>query len=277
MSIKKSIYSLIDGERGTHKADAYVDIFISGLIILNVIAVFLESYQSLSDQYITFFHAFEIFSIIVFSIEYVLRIWTADLLYPNMSKAKARITFVTSFFGLIDLVAILPFFLPFFIKIDLRILRSLRLLRLLRIFKLGRHSKSMRVVGEVLRETRHDLMVTMFVTTILLTMASVLMYNIENEAQPDKFQNIGQSLWWAIATLTTVGYGDIFPITPLGKLLSGFIALLGVGIVALPTGIISSAFVEKIQERKKLEKKRKDNPGVCPCCDRPLEVDHGPH
>ncbi|MFK7971726.1 MAG: ion transporter [Bacteroidia bacterium] len=270
MSLKKSVYSLIDGERGTHKADAYVDILISGLIMLNVVAVFLESYQEIDELYGTHFRIFEVFSIIVFSIEYIARVWTADLLYEHLPKTKARLKFIFSFFGLIDILAIMPFFLPFFFKIDLRIMRALRLLRLLRIFKLGRHSRSMRMVGDVLKDTRYDLMVTMFVTCILLIMASVLMYNIEHAAQPDKFENIGQSLWWAIATLTTVGYGDIFPITAMGKLLSGVIALLGVGIVALPTGIISSTFVEKIRERKKLERKHKKHPDVCPCCDRPL-------
>ncbi|MCH2225234.1 MAG: ion transporter [Crocinitomicaceae bacterium] len=268
--LKQSTYHLIDGNRGTHKADAYVDIFISILIILTVFVVFLESYDGIVSKYGAFFNWFERFSISIFLIEYILRIWTADLLYPELSKTQARFKFIFSFFGLIDLVAILPFFIPLIMKVDLRIIRSLRLLRLVRIFKLGRHSGSLKLVGEVLRETRFDLLVTMFVTFILLIVASTLMFYLERDAQPNTFKNIGQAMWWAVATLTTVGYGDIYPVTGLGKLLSGFIALLGIGIVALPTGIISSAFVEKMKARPKKNTQKHLN-CACPHCGKEVE------
>lgn len=248
--IKQSIYHLIDGNRGTHKADAYVDMFISILIILNVVAIFLGTYKEIETTYGQYLDSFEFFSVCVFLVEYILRIWTADLLFPELSKTKARLKFAFSFFGLVDLFALLPFFIPLVMKVDLRIIRILRLLRLIRIFKLGRNSKSFKMFAEVVRETRFDLLVTLFATFLLLILSATIMYFIENEAQPDKFENIGEALWWAVATLTTVGYGDIFPVTGLGKILSGFIALLGIGVVALPTAIISSAIIDKMATRK---------------------------
>lgn len=235
--------------------------FIYGLILLNVIAIILESYIALRKEYSDFFYYFELFSVIIFSIEYLLRLWTADLEYKQGSKFSKRFRFVTSKYGIIDLLAILPFYLPLLVPFDLRALRMLRLFRLLRVFKLGRLSKSMKVIGNVLNETKSDLSITFLVAFILLILSSTLMYSIENEVQPEKFENIGQSMWWAVATLTTVGYGDVYPVTGLGKLISGIIALIGIGFVALPTGIISSAFIEKIKKGDDKNKKCE-----CPKC-----------
>lgn len=266
MNVKKNIYLLIDDEKGNHKGDAYFDYFISCLIVLNVLAVIVESYEGLSASANFYLYIFDLLSVAIFTIEYLIRIWTADLLYDHLSPTKARIKFIFSTYGIIDLVAILPFFLPFIIKLDLRVLRALRLVRLLRVLKLGRHSSSLKMVGSVLKETKYDLLVTSFVVLILLLIASTLMFYIENEQQPEAFSNIGQSLWWAVATLTTVGYGDIYPVTAGGKILSGIIALLGVGIVALPTSILSSAFVGKLQERKQ----KKGTNHNCPHCGKEI-------
>lgn len=249
MNLKKRIYLLLDEERGNQKGDGIVHYFIAGLIILNVITLFLESYNSINSKYGELFKAIELFSILVFSIEYLVRIWIADYAFAKAGPVKSRLKYMFSFMGLIDLLSILPFYLPFIIKIDLRVLRILRLLRLLRLFKLNRHSKALRLIVNVFKKTKNDILVTVFIVCFLLIMAATLMYDIENEAQPDAFSNIGEALWWSVATLTTVGYGDIYPITGLGKLLSGVIALLGIGIVALPTGIISSAYIDEIQNR----------------------------
>lgn len=252
MSLKQNIFLLIDNEKGNKKGDYFVEYLISGLILLNVIAIFLESYKTINDKYSGLFYGIELVSIVIFSIEYILRIWVADLQYPELSPFKARFKYIFSFLGLVDLLSILPFYLPYVITIDLRVMRVLRLLRLLRLLKLNRHSKSLKLIGKVLKNTKNDILVTVFMVFILLVLASTLMYSLENEAQPEAFENIGQALWWAVATLTTVGYGDIYPITGLGKLLSGIIALLGIGIVALPTGIISSAYIEEVQKNKKV-------------------------
>ncbi len=264
MSLKKKIALYFDDERGNTVGDVLLEHFISTLIIINVIAIILESYNGIYDQYHLFFTYLEFFSIIFFTIEYVIRVWIADMIYPELSATKARLKYMTSFMGLIDLISILPFYLPFILKIDLRIVRVLRLFRLLRILKLNRHFKSLRIIRSVIVKTKNEIIVTAFLVFILLILASTLMYNIENKAQPDAFQNIGQALWWAVATLTTVGYGDIYPITGLGKLMSAVIALLGIGFVALPTGIISSAYIDEIRKSKAQEK------CFCPHCNNEI-------
>jgi len=253
--MKKKIYELIN------KNLVFIK-FIYGLIILNVITLILESYKELRASFSDYFYYFEVFSVIVFSIEYLLRLWTSDLHKTYKGPPlKKRLKFVFSTLGLIDLIAILPFYLPFIFPFDLRILRILRLFRLLRIFKLGRYSKSLNTLISVLKSTKSELAITGLVAFILLVLSSTIMYYFENEVQPEKFASIGHSFWWAIATLTTVGYGDVYPITAMGKVMSGIIALIGIGFIALPTGIISSAFIEKVQENKK-----KINSYICPKC-----------
>jgi voltage-gated potassium channel len=238
--MKAKIYSLL------HKNKTVIQ-FIYGLIIINIIGLILESDNSFSEEFGDIFLAIEVVSIIIFTFEYLLRLWVSDL---DKEVQFNRRKFFFSTAGLIDLLAILPFYLPFIFKIDLRVIRILRLLRLIRIFKLGRFSKSLKTINEVIKETRPDLAITLFFALILLILSSTLMYYAENEAQPDKFESIAHSFWWAVATLTTVGYGDIFPITSIGKILSGVISIIGIGFIALPTGIISSAFVSKLQTKK---------------------------
>lgn len=241
--LKKKVYNFIN-------LNSLFQKFIYTLIILNVFSLILASYKEIYTQYELFFEDLEFFSVIIFSVEYILRFWTADLDFERGTLFSKRLKFSLSAFGLIDLFAILPFYLPLLFPFDLRVLRILRLFRLLRIFKLGRLSKSLQTITSVLKESKSELSITLFVAFILMILSSTLMYYVENGAQPDKFENIGQSLWWSVATLTTVGYGDIYPITGLGKILSSLIALIGIGFVALPTGIISSAFISRMQREK---------------------------
>lgn len=249
----------------------YVAKFIYGLIVLNVIALIIESYLSTGDIYIQeVLNWLEIISVIAFTFEYMLRLWSSDYESNSIKESiKKRLNFFFSFYGIVDLLAILPFYLPFFIKIDLRSIRVLRLIRLLRIFKIGRYSKSMKLITNVIRDTKYELLITLFVCSILIIFSSTLMYYIENDAQPDKFKNVGHSLWWSVATLTTVGYGDIYPITPIGKLLGAFIAFVGIGFVAMPTAIISSAFMSKLNK-----KENQDSNIICSCpnCNFQMEV-----
>ena len=253
--LKKKIHNFINNNSIFLK-------FIYGLIIVNVLSIILVSYEEIEANYGQLLAYFEIFSVIIFSIEYLIRLWTADLEYKKRTAFSKRLKFSRSTFGLIDLLAVLPFYLPLIIPFDLRVLRILRLFRLLRIFKLGRLSKSMKTITSVLKETKSELSITALVAFILLILSSTLMYYIENDAQPEKFENIGQALWWSVATLTTVGYGDIYPITGVGQFFSAIIALIGIGFIALPTGIISSAFIERIQIEKK---KKKAKPEICEC------------
>ncbi len=252
--MKKKIYNFL------YKNQFFIK-FIYGLIILNVISLILESYKGIRTDYGEQLELFEFFSVIIFSIEYVLRLLTSDLNENYRgSSMKKRLKFTISTLGLIDLIAILPFYLPFIFPFDLRIIRILRLFRLLRIFKLGRYSKSLKMINNVLKKAKSELTITIFVAFILLILSSTLMYYIENAAQPENFASIGHSFWWAIATLTTIGYGDVYPITAMGKVLSSIIALIGIGFIALPTGIISSAFMEYIQENKAVKKEH-----ICKC------------
>ena len=244
------------------------------LIVLNVISLILESYKEIRDAYGSLLDLIEYCSVIIFTIEYIVRIWTADLdpKYTQGTSWSKRIRFVSSTYGIIDLIAILPFYLPFFFAFDMLVIRILRLFRLLRIFKIGRYSKSLKMIHTILKETKAELTLTVFVTFILLIVSSTLMYYIESDDQPEKFANIGQAFWWSVATLTTVGYGDVYPITPLGKFLSAIIALIGIGFVALPTGIISSAFIEKIGEQRK-QKESSKKKCTCPHCGTSIEIE----
>ena len=247
--VKKRIFEIIETASEHDILSKIFDIFIITLITINIVAVILDTFTlpSWTRQVLSYL---EIVSVIIFSIEYVLRVWTADLLYPNLSKIKSRVKYIASAMAIIDLLSILPFYLPLLIKIDLRVLRALRIVRLLRIMKLNRYTNALSAIAQVFRSKAQQLLSSMLVLVILMIISAVLMYNIEHSAQPDEFDNAFSALWWAIATLTTVGYGDIYPVTVAGRILSAIIAFLGVALVAVPTGIISAGFVEQINKKK---------------------------
>lgn len=258
--MKKKIFHIID-EKGEKKSrlNHSFGLIITILILLSTCEIILESYQSINDRFFHEFRIFEQVTIVIFTIEYLLRLWTADLKYPKKGKIASRIKFILSPMGIVDLLAILPFFLPLIFKFDLRFIRILSVTRLIRIFKLNRYTKSLNLIWTVFSDKKMELLNTIFVTIILILISSTVMYHLENEAQPDKFPDIISTFWWSIATLTTIGYGDVFPVTGWGKLISGIIAILGIGLVALPTGILSAAFMEEVEKknRKKLKKKLK--------------------
>ena len=243
--------------------DAF-DVFIMVLIVLNVLAVILETVESIGTPYQTYFYWFEIFSVTVFSIEYLLRVWSCTSQKKYSKPFWGRVKFIFSPMGLIDLVAIVPFYLTF-TALDLRFVRTLRLFRLFWLFKLMRYSHSLTLFGNVFRNKKEELLITVAIMFVLIIFTSSLIYFAENEAQPDKFADIPSSMWWAIVTLTTVGYGDVFPITPLGKVFAGLIAVLGIGMFALPTGILGASFVEEIN---KIKSKKST---VCPHCGEEIE------
>ncbi|MCP4459622.1 MAG: ion transporter [Cytophagales bacterium] len=261
MNIREKIFNVIEPESGHHHSK-FFDIFIMTLIILSVLGVILESFEPLRLEYADAFYQFEKWSVIIFTIEYILRLLTADLLHKNMSIVGAFFKVFISFYGLIDLVAILPFYLPLFVAMDLRFVRILRLLRLFRVMKLTRYNHSMTVVIQVLKDKRPELGITAFVMFILMLLSSSLMYYSEHEAQPEVFPNIVSAFWWAITTLTTVGYGDVYPITALGKTVASFMSLLGILVIALPTGILSSAFFNMTHKKKHID--------FCPHCGKDI-------
>ena len=235
-SIKNKILKII------HPAD------IVTLILINTVTIIAATF-SLSALKIRIFLIIEIVSVIIFSVEYILRLWTADLLYPEKKPFIAHIKFFFS--PIVDLLAILPFYIPFLLPIDLRILRLIRLLRLFRLFKMNRYTSGLSSIGNVLKKKSDQLVSSIFVVFLLMIISSVIMYYFENPVQPDVFSNAFSGLWWAISTFTTVGYGDIYPLTIAGKIFSAIIALLGIGLVAVPTGIISAGFMENIEDNNK--------------------------
>ena len=265
--VKRRTYEIVERAQNNDKASKYFDILILLLIILNTFAIVLESFNSLNSTYKVQFRIFEILSVIVFSIEYILRIWTSDLGFPSKKGKMASVfKYIFSTMALIDLLAILPFYLPMLIAIDLRFLRMFRISRLLRILKINRYTKALSLIISVIKDKKDELLATVFVMGFMIMISSTVMYYFETEVQPEAFPNIVASFWWSIATLTTVGYGDIYPVTAMGKLFAGIIAVLGIGLVALPTGIISSGFIFAITKREKEEKKT-----VCPHCGKFIE------
>ena len=262
MKIRRRVWEMADVAKTTDTTSKFFDIFILALILLSMVAAILESVASLEQHFHLAFEIFEYFSIIVFTLEYLARVWSC-VEQPQYAKAlTGRLRFIFHPLSLIDLAAILPFYI-FFISLDLRMLRLLRLLRILRVAKLTRYSSSLRLFGHVLKEKKEELLLTLMLMLGLIVVVSSLMYYAEHEAQPDKFPNIPAAMWWSVITLTTVGYGDIYPITTLGKVFAGISAILGVGVFALPTGILGASFVEEIQKQKAALK-------CCPHCGEEL-------
>ncbi|MBY5957690.1 ion transporter [Membranicola marinus] len=225
-----------------------LDVLINFLIFLNLIALSIETFKGVPTHVEQVLRHFEIFSIIVFSVEYITRIILSPITHPSKSKVGSYAKYIFSIFGIIDLLSIIPFYLPLvFSSVDLRFIRVLRFLRFFRIFKLGRYYKSMKLVREVLQEKKSELVVTGFLSIIIILFSAFLMYFVEGQVQPDEFSNVLDGIWWAIATLTTVGYGDVYPITGVGKFVSGIIAVTGIGLIALPTALISAGFMDKMK------------------------------
>lgn len=221
------------------------------LIILSVGLVILDTFSGLPQFVTDASFVAEAIITVIFTIEYAARLWTAPLLYPDLTSIRARLRFVLSLSSLVDLVAILPFYIVLFIPLDMRVLRVIRVFRIFRLLKIDRYTTALNSVAAAIKSTASQLISALTVIFLLLVVSSVFMYLAEHDAQPETFDNALSGLWWAISTVTTVGYGDIYPITPIGKLLGAFIALLGVGLVAIPTGIISAGFSGQMKEQKR--------------------------
>ncbi len=249
--IRAETYRLFTPERGG-RMGLVVDWFIMILIAVNVAAVILETIDSLGTQYATVFLWIEIVSVIIFTIEYVGRIWSA-VEHPDYDGiVSGRVSFASRPLLIVDLLAILPFYLALVgVTAELRFLRALRLVRFLRLLKLARYSESLKAFSVVLERKKPDLIVAVFVNAMLLIVVSSAMYYIENQAQPETFSSIPQAMWWGVITLTTVGYGNTVPVTPLGQVLGALTAVLGIGLFALPASILASGFLEVARDETK--------------------------
>ena len=243
--IQKRTSQLLSKGNIADKPSQYVDMILFILIILNIAAVCLESVKHIGDEYKLAFNAFEIFSVVIFSIEYLLRVWSAPARNdlgdsPNLIK---RMKYIFSFTGLIDFLAIIPSILPYFFGgLDLRWLRVLRLLRLL---KISNYSSALEDFFSAIKADWRSFSAALYLMLIALFLSSALMYIAEHDSQPEKFSSIPETMWWGLITLTTVGYGDVSPVTPLGKIIGAFTAIMGVCTVALLTGIVASAFANQ--------------------------------
>ena len=232
-------------------ASLVVDRGLAFLIVANVIAVTLETVDEIYQAYAPAFTLFEIISVIIFTIEYLLRIWVSAS--NNASRFDApfrrRLSYMLSPSGMIDLLAILPAFLPFFTSVDLR---WLRILRLLRMFKISHYSSALEDFFSAIYHERTAFAGALYLFCVTLFLSSALMYLVEHSAQPEVFSSIPETLWWSLITLTTVGYGDVAPITAIGKVIGGITAFMGVCVVALMTGIVASAFSSQVSRRQDL-------------------------
>jgi len=268
--VKKRTYEILELAPPGDLASKICDLFIMTLIFINLVAVALETVDSIWLEYQVYLENFERFSMIVFTIEYALRLWSCTVVEEFKDPVRGRIKFIFTPLSIIDLLAILPFYLPLLIP-DLRFVRSLRLFRLLRILKLSRYNESLRTLGHVIKSKKEDLIVIFSTVLILLFLASSMIYFVEHEAQPEAFPNIPESMWWGVITLTTVGYGDVYPVTFMGKLLGALLAILGIGIFALPAGILASGFSEEMEARRnnKIEPQAK----ICPHCGKEIHED----
>ena len=243
-------YQILEKAKPGDTASFVCDMFILTLITLNILSIMYETVDSIENKLHVFFRLFNLISVIIFTIEYFFRIWVSVESEVTGTSFVKRVKYIFSAMAIVDLMAIVPFYLAF-LPVDMRFLRALRLLRILRIFKIGRYSNSLGTMGRIFKKKKDDLLITFFLILIMLIVFSNLMYFIENSAQPDVFSNVFQAMWWGIVTVTGVGYGDMYPITTLGKFLGGFIAILGIVTIALPIGILGAAYVEDMENKGK--------------------------
>lgn len=265
--MKRRVYEVLAAAAEGDGLSRAFDIFLVTLIALNIAAMIMETVEACRNLAPRFFTWFEIVSVLLFSIEYLLRVWSCTIAAPYRAPVTGRLRYMATPLAVVDLLAVLPFYLPF-VGVDLRSFRVLRLFRLIRIAKLARYSEALQLTGRVVKSRRTELVTTIFILLVLMLLASSLMYYAEHEAQPDTFSSMPAAMWWAVATLSTVGYGDVYPVTLFGKLLASAIAVLGIGMFALPTGILGAAFVEEIQRTRSA-------PKHCPHCGKELSDQDG--
>lgn len=262
MQLRHRVFEVMEVAGEHDRLSRIVDLSIISLIILSVFAVMLETIQELGRAYGPYFELFEFGTVSVFTVEYLVRVWCAVEDERYRRPILGRLRYMISPLALIDLIAILPFFAPFLAK-DLLFIRSVRLFRLFRLLRLARYSEAMNIFVRVFRSKKEELVIGLVALLVLLIFSSGLIYYAEHPVQPEKFSSIPASMWWGVATLTTVGYGDIFPVTTLGKICGSIIAILGIGLFALPAGILASGFAEEIAGRKEGER-------TCPHCGRAI-------
>jgi voltage-gated potassium channel len=275
---KKKVHGLLHPEIvGDKNWDKVINVFIVVVIILNVIAVMLETVEYLHTNYRAFFYYFDLVSVIIFTIEYVLRVWSSNHEEKYKHPIWGRLKYMASPGAIIDLLAILPFFLHLFIGmgIDLREIRMLRLLRLLRLFRLTAYTQAAHMITNVFKKRMNELALSFILVIILIIISSCIMYFAEHGSyindQASQFTSIPKTIWWSVVTLTTTGYGDMYPVTNVGKAIGMVIMLTGVAFFALPAGIITAGFIDEFRAARVKKTHR------CPHCGEHIDLDENGH
>ena len=249
---RRRVYEIVEiGAAGDLVSRAY-DLFYTLTIILNLTATVLDTYNSIHAKYGALLRLIEFVTVTAFAVDYVLRIYTADFHYRGLSRGKAAWKYAVSFGGIVDIISFLPVYLPFFFPSGAAAFRLVRVIRIFRLFRINAYYDSLNVITSVLSSKKNQLISSVSIILVLMLASSLCMYSLENEAQPEVFSNAFSGIWWAASTLLTVGYGDIYPVTTMGRILGIVITFLGVGMVAIPTGIISAGFVEQDTRLKRL-------------------------
>lgn len=247
--MKKRIFDIIQIGNKNDLISLLFDYIITIVIFLNLFVTFVLTFN-LSDSFMNVMKIVELVTMIIFTVEYILRIWTAEYLYPNKSRIKSTLLFSISFYGLVDILTILPYWLPIETIYGMAVFRMIRVFRIFHLFKVNSQSDAYNVIISVLKEKKDQLLSSISIIAILMLSASFIMYSIEHQAQPEVFNNAFSGLWWSVSTVLTVGYGDIYPVTALGKSMAIVISILGVMITAIPTGILSAGFSEIYHKKK---------------------------
>jgi len=273
MNIKEKLWEILS-PAGDHRYSKAFDVLIISLIAFGTVLLILDSVQDIHAQYGEYFAHIEMLLVLVFSLEYVMRLWACTVEDGYRSPILGRLKFALTPMSIIDLLAILPFYLTLVGLDSALFLRILRLFRLLRLLKLARYYRAFRIFKQVFQNCYEELILTLSIIGLLLVIASFLVYYFENPVQPHAFPDLPATLWWGIVTLSTIGYGDIFPITFMGRVITGIIAVMGIGMFALPAGILGSEFMEAIrQERQAKATQNAVEQPCCPHCGKTLQ-DH---
>ncbi|MCR5733838.1 MAG: ion transporter [Lachnospiraceae bacterium] len=249
---KRRIFDIIQIGNREDRASVSFDIFITIVILINLFCTFFSTFEE-SARYSGIISVVELITILIFTVEFIFRLWTARYLYPDFSSWKAALRFIFSFYGMVDLLTFLPYYLPIVFPQGAVAFRIFRIFRIFRLFKINASYDAFNVISDVLKEKKDQLISSMCMILILMLASSLCMYSLEHDAQPENFKNAFSGIWWSVSTLLTVGYGDIYPITMGGRIMAIIISFLGVGMVAIPTGIISAGFVGQYTRIKALE------------------------
>lgn len=259
MTLRRRLYLTLEPTEKGGIAERIFEIVLITTIILNILAIVLDSVHEIDLHYKKWFDRFELFSVGFFTLEYIARLYSIVEKPRYQNPVTGRLRYAVTLLAIVDLLAFMPFYIASF-SFDLRFLRIFRLMTVFRMFKIMRYMHALSVFKQVLKDRKEQLLLSFFFILFVLVIISFIMFYTEHDAQPDKFSSIPATMWWGIATLTTVGYGDLVPITPLGKFLGGFFAIAGVALLALPAGILSSGFFETLHEHGRKESKK------CPHC-----------